>query len=216
MDKPVPAAPDPTRQKLLEAAGQVFAENGFHSATVRDICARAGANVAAVNYYFGDKVELYEEVLRQAVCTVHDAGLREALGSAQPKDALRRVIRYMLEKFCGASRPSWAMRLMVHEMARPTPVLIRVIDEIVEPNYIMLRRLIGRMLDLPPDHETTRLCAHSVFGQVAHWAHSRPAIARLWPELEMTEETMDRIAQHITDFSMAYLKAHPKNRKKTS
>src|SRR3954470_15915076 len=57
---------DATRQHLLEAAGEVFAEAGFRAATVREICQRAGANIAAVNYHFGDKEKLYLEVLRHA------------------------------------------------------------------------------------------------------------------------------------------------------
>ena len=55
-----------TRNRLLNAAGEVFAEKGFKSATVRAICDRAGANIAAVNYHFGDKEHLYSEVLRFA------------------------------------------------------------------------------------------------------------------------------------------------------
>jgi len=208
--------PDLTREKLLEAGGQVFAECGFHGATVREICARAGANVAAVNYYFGDKVELYEEVLRQAVCAAPDAAMREAVSKLQPREALRRVIRYMLGKFGSASRPSWTMRLMAHEMAHPTPALARVVDEIISPNYSTLRRIIGSLLHLPPDDNKTRLCAHSVIGQVLHYIHARPVIARLWPTLDMTEEGLDHIAQHIADFSLAYLKAYPKTGKKSS
>lgn len=210
MSQVAPPSTDLTRAKLLDVAGQVFAEHGFHAATVREICSRAGANVAAVNYHFGGKVELYEEVLRQAVFAAHDAPMREALGTLQPREALRRSIRYMLGKLCSDSRPSWTMRLMAHEMARPTPVLGRVVDEIIAPNYAMLRRIIGRMLDLPPEHETTRLCVHSIIGQVLHYTHARPVIARLWPDLHMTEERVGHIAEHIADFSLAYLQAYPK------
>jgi AcrR family transcriptional regulator len=60
------SSPDKTRQRLLEAAGEIFAEQGFRKATVRDICARADANVASVKYHFGDKEKLYSEILRFA------------------------------------------------------------------------------------------------------------------------------------------------------
>ena len=55
-----------TRNRLIEAAGEVFAEQGFRNATVRDICDRAGANLASVNYHFQSKEQLYATVLRHA------------------------------------------------------------------------------------------------------------------------------------------------------
>ena len=57
---------DPTKVRLIEAAGEEFAEKGFECARVRTICERAGANVAAVNYHFGDKEQLYVEAVLDA------------------------------------------------------------------------------------------------------------------------------------------------------
>ena len=201
----VVSAADPTRAKLLEAAGHVFAEHGFHGATVREICSLAGANVAAVNYYFGDKAELYEEVLRLAISHAPDADLRKALAGMAPEEALRRLVRHMIGRLLSPSRPSWALRLTAHEMVQPTPALDHVIDEIIAPNYLMLRTLIGKMIGRPPDHEKTRFCTHSVIGQVIHYMHAKPVMARLWPQLEFSEANADRIANHIADFSLAYL-----------
>src|SRR5580658_7522029 len=79
--------PDLTRDKLIDAAGTVFAERGYRSATIREICRRAGANVAAVNYTFGDKMGLYTEVLRHSVRAAKTAVMAVAMDASRtPED----------------------------------------------------------------------------------------------------------------------------------
>ncbi len=97
---------------------------------------------------------------------------------------------------------------MAHEMAHPTPALAHVIDEALRPRYKQLREMIGQILDLPPDHETTRLCAHSVIGQIVHFVQGRPVIAILWPALNMTTpKDLQLVANHIADFTLRNLRA---------
>jgi len=204
---PKPALPEDTRTRLLDAAGHVFADFGFRGATVREICARAGVNIALVNYYFGDKLELYTEVLRLSIGASENGIVQMAIQSAAPPEqALRELVFAMLQRVCRGDRPGWHFRLMVHEFAQPTPAMSTVIDETMRPIYERFRVLIGGMLRLPPDHDKTRFCAHSVIAQVVHYVHSRHVISRLWPELEMTAERIEEIAAHITDFSLAYLR----------
>jgi AcrR family transcriptional regulator len=198
------ALPDDTRTRLLDAAGQVFAELGFQSATVREICARAGVNIALVNYHFGDKLELYTEVLRHSVGAAGNGIIKQAIGStAPPAEAFRELIHAMLLRVCRGDRPGWQFRLMVHEFAQPTPAMSTVIDETMKPIYDRFRELIGTLLDLGPDHDKVRLATHSVIAQVVHYVHSRHVVSRVWPELELSPERIAQVAAHIADFSLA-------------
>jgi len=52
----------PVRQRLLEAGERLFAEHGWHAIGIRAIAAEAGASLAALNYYFGDKERLLAEI----------------------------------------------------------------------------------------------------------------------------------------------------------
>jgi TetR/AcrR family transcriptional regulator, regulator of cefoperazone and chloramphenicol sensitivity len=204
-----PVLADDTRTKLLDSAGQVFAESGYQAATVREICAKAGVNVALVNYYFGDKLELYAAVLRHSMGVSGNGIIQQAIAStAPPEEALRELVYAMLERICRTERPGWHYQLMVHEFAQPTPAMAAVIEETMRPIYDRMRSLAGTMLNLPDDHDTTRFCAHSVIAQVVHYKHSERVIAQLWPNLEITPDRIAQIAKHISDFSLAYIARH--------
>ena len=205
LKKPLALADD-TRSKLLDAAGEVFAQSGFQEATVREICARAGVNIALVNYHFGDKLELYTEVLRYSVGASTEGIIKRAISStAPPKEAFRELIHAMMQRVCRADRPGWQFRLMVHEFAKPTPAMATVIDETMRPVYDRFRYLIGSMLNRPVDDDQVRLATHSVIAQVVHYVHARHVVSRVWPDLELTPERIAQIAQHIADFSLAGL-----------
>jgi AcrR family transcriptional regulator len=202
-----PKAVELTRDKLIEAAGYVFAERGYRAATIREICRRAGANVAAVNYTFGDKMGLYTEVLRHSVRAAQTAAMSAALDSSlSPEDTIRGVIRARLMSLCKEARPDWHIRLVMHEFSHPTSAMGRVVDEGMRPIYDRVRKAVGKLIGLPPDHETTRLSVNSIVGQILFYTFSWPVLAHLQPELKLTPDQLDRIADHIADFSLAYLK----------
>jgi AcrR family transcriptional regulator len=200
------ATSNPTREKLLEVAGRVFADRGYQVATIREICVRAGANVAAINYHFGDKLGLYTEVLHQSVQAAQIEAVRNALDQeAPPEDILRAVIRARLRGVWRRDLPDWHVRILAHELALPTPALRRLINKVARPIYKRLLDLIGAMIGLPPNDDKTRLCANSVVGQILAYVLAGPLLAGVWPELKMTPEQVERIADHIADFSLSYL-----------
>ncbi|MGC1583575.1 MAG: TetR family transcriptional regulator, partial [Candidatus Acidiferrales bacterium] len=111
----LPTPEDPTRAKLLKAAGAAFAERGYYATTIREICMRAGANVAAVNYHFHDKIGLYTEVLQQSVRAKNFESIRDAFDrSAPPEETLRAVIRMRLQGMRSGTVPDCQLRIMAH------------------------------------------------------------------------------------------------------
>ena len=205
-----PPEADPTRAKLIDAAGEVFAERGFQSATVREICQRAGANVAAVNYYFRDKLGLYTEVLRESICANQGEIVQEAMAQAEsPEEALRLFISGALRRMYAGDRPAWNFRIMAHEMAQSTPALGHVIDGVLRPRYNQLRGITERILHLSPDRPAIApLRATAFIGQVVHYVHARPVLAVLWPDLQLSRaEDRELVANHIADFTLRNLRA---------
>lgn len=201
-----PQISEPTRDKLLDVAGRIFAQHGYQSATIREISAAAGANVAAVNYHFGDKLGLYTEVVRQAMQTAEIEAVQSALDlSAPPDDILRAVIRARLRSVCRNDRPDWYFRILTHELAEPTPALRQLINKVGRPLFERILELIGGMIDLPSGDDRTRLCALSVMGQILVYKFATPLIAGVWPELKMTPAQVERVADHIADFSLSYI-----------
>lgn len=201
-----PTSPDPTRAKLLDVAGPIFADRSYRSATIREICVAAGANVAAVNYHFGDKLGLYTEVVQQSLQAAHVEAMQSALDQNLPPDEiLRAVIRARLRSICRGDLPDWHFRILAHELAQPTAALQHLINKVGRPIFNRLLELIGRMIGLPPDDEKTRLCAISVMGQILAYVFAGPLLAGVWPGLKMTPEQVERIADHIGDFSLSYI-----------
>lgn len=193
-----------TRDRLIAAAAQVFAEVGFRQATVREICDRAEANVAAVNYHFGDKQGLYDAVFRYAQKCVPPPSIGED-PSAPAEVRLREFIRGFLVKLLAHSDAALHGKIWAREMVDPTPVMDRVVSETIKPHQQLLEELVREMVGNGLSAEQVRLCALSVIGQCLHYRHCCPVLERLFPDLQFSAEFLDRLAEHITDFSLGAL-----------
>ena len=196
-----------TRARLLEAAAEVFAEAGYQQAKIRQICARAHANIALINYHFGDKMGLYTEVLQQSVRSGHVDLIQDVLDhGGPPEDILRGIIKARIHGMRAGSVSDRQFRIALQELAHPTAAFTRVIENVTRPIYNRILELIGGMIGLPPTNEKTRLCAHSIMGQIMIYVLAGRVLRQLWPELKMAPGQLDRIADHIADFTLAYLR----------
>jgi TetR/AcrR family transcriptional regulator, regulator of cefoperazone and chloramphenicol sensitivity len=198
-----------TRRQLLEAAGEVFAEVGFRDATVREICRRAGANIAAINYHFGDKETLYTEVLRYA----HGKALEkyppllDVAADAPAEKKLRAFVKSLLLRIFDKGPTSWHGRLMSREMIEPTAALDSLVEERMRPMVAQLWKIVSEILGCPVNDERVRLCSLSVVSQCVFYNHCSPVMSRLFPnKLPQDAASIGHLAGHITDFSLAAMR----------
>src|SRR4029079_15519697 len=155
-----------TRERLLEAAQRLFAQQGVKRVTVREICRAAGANVAAVNYHFGDKFGLYRQVLQGAIAAMRETNeaAREAGQGQPPEEELRRYIGVFLQ---GVLEPgSGAIhQIITREMNDPTPALDALVEQGVRPRVEYISGVIARMIGCDPADPRVRRCVASVQAQ---------------------------------------------------
>jgi AcrR family transcriptional regulator len=203
-----------TRQQLIEAAGQVFAENGYRAATVREICLRAGSNVASIHYHFGDKEKLYLEVLRYAHQKDNETnpGLAKTSPNLPPEEKLRQFIRSLLVKFFDPGPLAWDGKLIAREMVEATIGMDVVADERIRPMHKHIIEILRSILGDGATEEELREAEFSVVGQVVFYHHCRAVVSRLYPRYKMSRDEIDKLTEHITAFSLAGLKAKGKRK----
>ena len=199
---------DDTWSRLLEAAGEVFAEKGFKLATVREICDRAGANIAAVNYHFRDKEQFYVEVIRHA----HHGGVEDLppeweLGTP-PVVELREYIRHMLTRILEDERPAWHAQLMLREMAEPTQACVALVESYLRPRYDRLDEIITELFLSLFDYGCKCHIRVGIVGQCLHFKVLKRIGPLLVGEAEYRTYDVSRLANHIANFSLAAL-GHP-------
>ena len=196
-----------TRQRLLQAAESLFAQHGFRKVTVREICLAARANVAAVNYHFGDKIGLYREVMQLAIDAMRGTNdAARAAGAGQPPDEqLRRYISIFLHRILKPGRQT-VHRLISHEMNDPTPALDVLVEQGVRPRVEFLSGVIADMMACPPDDPSVLRCVASIQSQALAYLPN-PVAARLGFRLTPSEDQIEEAARHVATFSLAGVRA---------
>ncbi len=197
-----------TRDRLLKAAQRLFARRGFKDVTVREICHEAHANVAAVNYHFGDKLGLYRETMQIAIDAMRNAteAARRAGEGLAPDDQLRAYVALFLRRLLAPEHES-VHQLVNREISDPTPALDDLVEQGMRPRLEYLAGVISKIIGCDPRDRRVMRCVLSVQAQSIVYARPNAVAERLGFSFQPTPAQIDEAARHIAEFSIAGIRA---------
>ena len=203
------ATPDTIRQ-ILDAAGEVFSEKGFKQTTVREVCAKAGVNLAAINYHFGDKERLYIEAVKEARNVLERAvPLPDDVDHSDPETALRSFIYTLAGRMLNPNVESWRHGLLVREFMNPSRACEEMMQESIVPFMDGLLSIIRQLVPADVPEHTIRQLGFSIISQCAYYRLQDRVVSMLTPAEELqTHFTPEVLAEHITRFSLAAIRAY--------
>jgi AcrR family transcriptional regulator len=199
-----------TRARLIEIAGQVFAEQGFDGATGQGICRRAAVNSAAIVYHFGGMSGLHRAVLEEAQRRLLSTEALTAAVRAErnPRRQLEAFLGLVVRAVASPVSQSWAGRLFSREWVTPSRVYGPAHDRALAARSRALKSIVSALTGHPANHPLVARGCISVMAPCALLLLvNRRKLQRLLPQLDITAESAPRITRHLVDFALAGLRA---------
>ena len=206
------------KQRLLDAGEELFSECGFDGTSTRQLTQKADCNLAAVNYYFGGKYELYLEVIRRRMGYLRDRRIEMINKVIKSKgdqltlaDLLRAFADSFVEPLVREAGGRRFMRLMSWEMLTPKFPKEEFVQEMINlVMYLMTNAL--RKLCPTLTEEKAAQCVISIVAQLLHCIQIGQALSEVKGQM-ITSFTLQQRIDHIVEFSMAAIRGLNENSK---
>jgi len=196
-----------TRQQLLQAAGEVFAAHGYARATSKEICQRANANIAAVNYHFGGKDGLYAAVLEEAHRRLISVESLAAMAQSEldARSKLRMFIGRIVGEITKRDEGAWELRLLSRELLSQSALMERMIANQVLPKVRLFSGIVAEIMQLPVTHPAVGRCLVNIVGPcIFLLIVNRPLQQRILPSLDLSAAAL---TEHMVSFALAGMQA---------
>jgi AcrR family transcriptional regulator len=198
-----------SRSRILDEAGRLFARDGFEGVTIRRIAARAGVNLAAVGYHFGNKKGLYHEVMRQIIHDVApiiepvveriQGGVNAAAGDRGALSLLAaQFVRHTLTAVLTNERLRWQHALLVREFSQPSDEFPMILAEAISPMHDAVGELVAASLGKDTVDADTRLLTTDVVGQCMIYQIARTLVCARMGWDDYTPDNVERLIAMVT------------------
>ena len=205
LPSPVAGGASPARQRVLEFACLLFSEAGFHGTHLREVCKRAGVNIAGVCYYFHSKEGLYEAVTREAArrLSAQDEEVRDGSAAVPPEERLQEIVESLFEKLSGER--AWIAKLLARELVDPVSGMAGSVSAGLEKDLVLLEGVISQLLGPRANRETARLHALSVVSQSVFYCLAGENLHHVFPQLSQRLPDRPSLARHVAQRALGGL-----------
>lgn len=195
-----------TKEALLHAAGELFAEHGVEGTSIRAIAEKCKANIAAVNYHFGTKENLYLVVIRHVLEQTRCYRAVELFKHRQEweqepvlcAEAIYRIVEEHIQQFFTGIHPRWYGRIFMRLMLQPTPAIWEIVAELVMPNIDALREVL-KCCRPGMSKEEVDLWVDSLMGQLMHYVFAEDFLLIIPDHRKLSDAGYQKdILRHVT------------------
>ena len=198
-----------TRLKLINSGIRLFAENGYKGVSVRELCADAEANVAAIQYHFGGKKGLYQAIF-ETTLDEDEARFRESMNNIntvidsasgdrkQLSVALGMYIKSFFARFPFNEHKRWFSILVTRELSFPGQGFDLIYERRAKPSQYVLVRIIAALDGIDENSEQARLQAHVLNGTIMGVLISRNILLRIMEWESFTPHSLNQLSDAIS------------------
>jgi AcrR family transcriptional regulator len=198
--------PKDTRAALLKCAETLFFAHGYEGVSIRQITAASGTNVAAVNYHFNGKINLYREILAERLngLAIEKLAVLRELDEQHPPANLEQVletyVRSYFDSLLSARDSDQLIQIIYREMGPDAIASDLVANLLVKPIHKAFQKAIVKACP-KLDEEHVSFCVSSITGQVLHFIRGREVLRNIRnPDQHQT--FIEDAIHHITQFSL--------------
>ena len=201
---------DSTKKRILLAAGPIFARKGFRATTIREISDAAEVNLASVNYYFGDKQQLYlETVIHARQMRVDQVPTPQWDKETSAEKRLHGYVTTILNRLVALQSAPWQVHLLMREILQPTEACRKLVHEYFRPFLQVLMQLIDEIAQCKLSDEKRMQMAFSIIGQCMFYRFAGDFAAMMIESEQLSSDGFDieHLASHITEFSLGAMRS---------
>lgn len=192
-----------TQQRVLESACAIFAQKGFRQTTVAEICEQAGANVAAVNYYFRNKESLYQEVWQRASEVSEEKYGFDGIDLSNDIEWLKRHVSNRVRSILDNGPAGCFPRLLQREFSDRSPMANDLREKFLAPKLLEIEAVVQRLLGSGATSLQVRCCTMNIVGLHAFLNIGKEVRSRMFDDGEPSTDQIDKVVEQMQAFALS-------------